>query len=314
MEAVAAADEEAEMRKQSGVKPGEVDEEEEVEEHSFTWDTLEPKSPTVSSYFQRVSYDKKGGYGFSNNKSLEKVNAKTAKELAAEMQTREDRERVERLRAVKRETTEVDQMAAERARRAGIEGTRENSGSGREMTRARARAEEERARARAWEMAGVRASGAGEDSEKEREGIKTAENARTRAWEEWTVKDWERVREARRERERDSPDDENQSTGQPVQRRLFKNGAPQPPHPYSEWDRYDGRCALNEVGAIAKVRARAGEREMVRADEGVAKARAEEMARKAGGAWVGEGGERGGNPDKDDVDELLHEWTTLYTV
>lgn len=46
---------------------------------------------------------------------------------------------------------------------------------------------------------------------------------------------------------RDSPDDENQSTGQPVQQPLSQNRTPQPPHPYSEWDLYDGLPALNEV-------------------------------------------------------------------
>ena len=48
-----------------------------------------------------------------------------------------------------------------------------------------------------------------------------------------------------------------------------------------------------------------------RAEEEMAKPMAEEMARKARGEWMRKESERGSNSDDDDVDELLHEWTTL---
>ncbi|XTI89858.1 hypothetical protein V2W45_607614 [Cenococcum geophilum] len=95
----------------------------------------------------------------------------------------------------------------------------------------------------------------------------------------------------------------------------------------SSLKREDGRDEVAQVELIAKERseppramakskeeARAEKRQMtrVRAEE-VANARAEEMARK--GEWMRKDGERESNSDKDDdVDELLHKWTTLYTV
>jgi len=89
-----------------------------------------------------------------------------------------------------------------------------------------------------------------------------------------------------------------------------------------EWTRKDSEKERERERELAMARARAKEeraraekRQMtrVRAEEEVANARAEEVARK--GEWMRKDGERESNSDKDDdVDELLHEWTTVYTV
>jgi len=83
-----------------------------------------------------------------------------------------------------------------------------------------------------------------------------------------------------------------------------------------EWTRKDSERERELAMARAKEeRARAEKRQMtrVRTEEEVANARAGEMARK--GEWMRKDGERESNSDKDDdVDELLHEWTTLYAV
>ena len=76
----------------------------------------------------------------------------------------------------------------------------------------------------------------------------------------------------------------------------------------------EGATARAGVEWTKEERARAEERQMarVRVEEEMA---AQEMTRKVRREWMREDSERENNSGKDDdVDELLHEWTTLYTV
>ena len=76
----------------------------------------------------------------------------------------------------------------------------------------------------------------------------------------------------------------------------------------------EGATARAGVEWTKEERARAEERQMARAraEEEMA---AQEVTRKVRREWMREDSERENNSGKDDdVDELLHEWTTLYTV